>query len=240
MKKHSWGILLAAAMMGLTGCGGPDLNEKQTSEAAEYMAGLILKYDLGYTDTLIYPESTEEPGTTGEPSATEMASASAAPDAQKGDSISAQGQGDKTSDDTEVAFGDFAKVLGLKDVKVSFRTSSIVKEYSSKNESSYVVYAPKGKRLAVITLEMKNTAKQDKKIYLTEKGAEYRLNLADGTSATAEITAISNDLNFLNTKIKAGKRSATVLLFTVPDTTKSLSGELTVSVGEQTATMKVK
>lgn len=232
MKKQSWGILLAAAMMGLSGCGGPDLTDKQTSEAAEYMAGLILKYDLGYTDTLIYPESTEESSATEDPSATGAPVESAAPGTQ-------EGEGGKENDDTGKTSGDFAKVLGLKDVKVSFRASSIVKEYSSKNESSYVVYAPKGKRLAVVTLNLKNTAKKDKKIYLTEMGAEYRLQLEDGTSATAEITAISNDLNFLNTKIKAGKRSSAVLLFTVPDTTKSLAGELTVSAGGQTATMKI-
>lgn len=239
MKKQSLGILLAAALMGLTGCGGPDLNDKQTSEAAEYMAGLILKYDLGYTDTLVYPESTEEPGEPEDPSATGAPAESAAPGTQEGDGTSGQGGDGKESGDTDTTSGDFAKVLGLKDVKVSFRTSSIVKEYSSKNESSYVVYAPKGQRLAVVTLNLKNNAKKDKKIYLTELGAEYRLQLEDGTSATAEITAISNDLNFLNTKIKAGKGSSAVLLFTVPDTTKSLAGELTISAGEQTATIKI-
>lgn len=234
MKKQSLGILLAAAMMGLTGCGGPDLNEKQTSEAAEYMAGLILKYDLGYTDNLVYPESTEEPEGTENPSVTE------APGTQEGEGPSGQGKDDKEPGDTETVSGDFAKVLGLKDIKVSFRTSSVVKEYSSKNESAYEVYAPKGKKLVVVTLNLKNTSKKDKKIYLTEMGAEYRLQLEDGTSATAEITAVSNDLNFLNTKIKAGKRSSAVLLFTVPDTTKSVAGELTVSVGEQSATMQIK
>lgn len=240
MKKQSLGILCAVAMMGLTGCGGPDLNDKQTSEAAEYMAGLILKYDLGYTDTLIYPESTEEPGGTKDSTATAAPSQSAAPGTQEGKGTSGQGADGKESGDTEIISGDFAKVLGVKDVKVSFRGSSIVKEYSAKNQSSYVVYAPKGQRLAVVNLNLKNTAKKDKKIYLTELGAEYRLQLEDGTSATAEITAISNDLNFLNTKIKAGKGSSAVLLFTVPDTTKSLAGELTVSAAGQTATIKIK
>lgn len=232
VKKRSWGILLAAATLGLSGCGGVQLTDQQTSEAAEYMAGLILKYDKDYTDTLVYPDNTEEPVVTS------MPAASSAPE-QSGNS-NTEGKTDEqgNSDTGKVSSeGSFAEVLGVSDVKVSLKDAYITKEYKETANGSYAVYPASGKKLAVVRLTIKNTSAKDKKIYLIERGVDYQLQLSDGTTCSSEITVISNDLNFLNTKIKAGKKTTAVLVFNVPKSVKKIDGVLRASAEENTATI---
>lgn len=244
MKKQTWGILLTAAALGVSGCGGVHLTDKQTSEAAEYMAGLILKYDKNYTDTLVYPDETEEPEGTVNPAVSsdpeqnndKNIEGSQQP-SQTGGKAEQQGGGDTTA---SVSEGDFADVLGVSDIKVSFKDTYVTKEYKENANSSYAVYPSSGKKLAIVRLTIKNISAKDKKIFLTERGVEYQLKLSDGTSCSAEITAISNDLNFLNTKIKAGKRKTVLLVFSVPDSVKKVDGVLTASAEKNTATVVVK
>jgi len=242
MKRQTWGILLTTAVLGLSGCGGVQLTDKQTSEAAEYMAGLMLKYDKNYTDALVYPDETEEPEDTANPvSSSNPEQDSSIEESQKpsqsGDKSEQQDGSDTTS---AVSEGSFADVLGVSDIKVSFKNVNLTKEYKEKANSSYVVYPSSGSKLAIVQLTIKNTSAKDKKIFLTERGVDYQLKLSDGTSCSAEITAISNDLNFLNTKIKAGKRKTVLLVFSVPDSVKKVDGVLTASAEKNTATLTVK
>lgn len=242
MKRQTWGILLTTAVLGLSGCGGVQLTDKQTSEAAEYMAGLMLKYDKNYTDTLVYPDETEEPEGTVNPVASSNPEQDSSIEgsqkpSQSGDKSEQQGGSNTTS---VVSEGSFADVLGVSDIKVSFKDLNLTKEYKEKANSSYVVYPPSGAKLAIVQLTIKNTSAKDKKIFLTERGVNYQLKLSDGTFCSAEITAISNDLNFLNTKIKAGKRKTVLLVFSVPDSVEKADGVLTASSERDTATLTVK
>lgn len=244
MRRQTWGILLTAAALGLSGCGGVQLTDKQTSEAAEYMAGLMLKYDKNYTDTLVYPDETEEPEDTAKPAV------SSNPEQNNDESIGGSQKPSQTGGKTEqqggredtvaVSEGAFADVLGVSDIKVSFKDAYVTKEYKENANSSYAVYPSSGEKLAIVRITIKNTSTKDKKIFLTERGVEYQLKLSDGTSCFSEITAISNDLNFLNTKIKAGKKKTVLLVFSVPDSVKKVDGVLTASAEKNTATLAVK
>ena len=74
-------MLALIAALGLTGCGKTVvLNEQQTAETAEYIAGLMLKYSKNYTDSLQYPEETPEP--TGSPDVTTAPGITAEPENQ--------------------------------------------------------------------------------------------------------------------------------------------------------------
>lgn len=208
------------------------MTDKQTSEAAEYMAGLILKYDKDYTDTLVYPDATEEPEATSEPKASNEPEKNG--DSNTGGNTEGQGNSDTEKVDSE---GSFTDVLGLSGMEVSFKDAYVTKEYKEKANSSYVVYPASGKKLAIVRLTIKNTSAKDKKIYLTERGVEYKLQLSDGTTCSSEITVISNDLNFLNTKIKAGKKKTVLLVFNVPKSVKKVDGVLSASAEQNTATI---
>lgn len=239
VKRRTWGILLTTAVLGLSGCGGAQLTEKQTSEAAEYMAGLILKYDKNYVDTIVYPEETVEPEVTVEPVSSSVPEKDVDKNTEnmQGD---AQNAGDTEGGSIAVSEGSFADVLGVSDIKVSFKEAYLTKEYKEKENSSYVVYPSSGEKLAIVRLSIKNTSTKAKKIFLTERGVEYKLKLSDGTSCSAEITAISNDLNFFNAKIKAGKKKTVVLVFSVPSSVKKVEGALSASAEESTATIAIK
>lgn len=237
MKRKTWGILLTTVALGLSGCGSTQLTDKQTSEAAEYMAGLMLKYDKNYTDTLVYPEETLAPEVTKKP--VSEASKDDLEGTEGGQQTNKTGQ-NGSKDTGTVSEGSFVKVLGISGMKVSFKEAYLTKEYKEKEGSSYVVYPKTGEKLAVVRLNIKNTSKKEKKIFLTERGVQYKLELSDGTSYTSEITAITNDLNFLNTKVKKGKKTTVVLLFSVPSSVKKVEGTLSASAEQNTATLAIK
>ena len=60
--KKKLGVLAVATVLCLTGCAsGPDLSDIQTNMEAEYMAGLLLKYDANNEDMLDYDRSILNP-----------------------------------------------------------------------------------------------------------------------------------------------------------------------------------
>lgn len=56
-KQAVIGIALVAAL-GISGCGVTELNEEQNAQAAEYLAGVMLKHTKEYEKSLIYSVAT--------------------------------------------------------------------------------------------------------------------------------------------------------------------------------------
>ena len=242
MKRKIWGIVAMMAVLGMTtGCGSTvKLNEQQTTEAAEYISGLLLKYDKNYTDVLVYPETTAEPEATSTP----VVEASAEVQETAGPSGEV-GEGDGTGTGSEqqsasVTDTDLSTVVGIDGVKVTCKKVKACSEYVEEQNAGLAVYPASGKKLAVVTLALKNQTGKAKRVYMTERGLEYKLELADGNTYTADLSLASNDMNFLNTKIKAGKTKKAVLIFQVPKKAKLSGCTLKVSGDKGSATAQIK
>ena len=70
-------------------------------------------------------------------------------------------------------------------------------------------------------------------------GVSYKLKLADGTTNNAQLTVVSNDLNYLNTSIKAKKKKTAVLIFEVSEKASLKGAELEAVSGERKAVVSV-
>lgn len=197
------GLCSLVAIVGLTGCGGIKLNEKQTAEAAEYASGLYFKYDKNYTDVLIYPEETaDEENPTVAPECT--------PEVGEGQSESAQ---DGQIASTEATLAQACQAKGF---SISCRSIKTTQEFKDSTSQGLAVCAEKGKTIAVVTFDVTNDANKQKRLYQLEKGIKYDLELEDGTQYTSELSLMTNDMNFLNMKFKAGETKKCVVFFQIP------------------------
>lgn len=231
MKNQKWGIIAIAAALCLTGCGSSiELNEKQNAEAAEYIAGVLLKYSSNYDKSLIYPEDVVKVESSVEPEATPETPAT--PEVADG-----QNNTDGSGSGKEVDKQDVFSVSGF---RFTCTGKKECREYTQDDTKAYAIYANKGKKLVVVDMKLKNTASSDKKINLTNKGIQYQLVTSDGKSYSTQITAFANDMNFLSEKVKAGKSKKGIAVFEVPDKTSLKNCQLSISKGSSTATLDIK
>ncbi|MBQ5561052.1 MAG: hypothetical protein IIT46_14945 [Lachnospiraceae bacterium] len=236
MKKRAIGLVVAATVLGTAGC-GVELNDKQTGEVAEYAAGLIVKYDKDYNESLIYPEVTPSPIPTLVPKRTYVPTATpSSVRATDGTGKTPSGSNDAPTDGVEYTLD---QVLGVKNVSISCKGVKLMDEYAEKGNDYFRVYPSKGKKLAVVSLQIKNTSDTVRRVYLAEMGVSYKLKLADGTTNNAQLTVVSNDLNYLNTSIKAKKKKTAVLIFEVSEKASLKGAELEVVSGERKAVVSV-
>lgn len=211
------------AIVGMTGCGGIKLNENQTSEAAEYASGLYFKYDKNYTDVLIYPEETaSEESTTVAPESTP----------EVGEGQSEEGQADS-------AEYTIAQACGAKGFSISCRNIKITQEYKDSTNEGLAVYSDKGKSIAVVTFDVTNDTNKQKRLYQLEKGIKYDLELEDGTQYTSELSLMTNDMNFLNMKFKAGETKKCVVFFQIPKNKSIKNASLKITGAKYTANIAV-
>lgn len=236
LKKRAIGLVVAATVLGTAGC-GVELNDKQTGEVAEYAAGLIVKYDKDYNESLIYPEVTPSPIPTLVPKRTYTPTAT--PSSVRATDSTGKTPSGSNDTPTEGVECTLEQVLGVKQVTVSCKGAKLVDEYAEKGNDYYRVYPSKGRKLAVVSLQIKNTSDTVRRVYLAELGISYKLKLTDGIICNAQLTVVSNDLNYLNTSIKAKKKKTAVLIFEVPEKATLKGAELEAVSGERKAVVSV-
>lgn len=235
VKKKKWGIITMAAALCLTGCGSSiELNERQNAEAAEYIAGVLLKHSSNYEKSLVYPDNMVEAEGNTEP---EVTPASDEKSEASSGTLDGENDTDGTKNGDTIATDKLFATSGFKISCVGKRECS---EYTQKNVKSYAIYASKGKKLVVVDVKVKNTSSSNKKINLVNKGINYQLITSDGNSYNTHITAFGNDMNFLSEKVKAGKAKKCVLVFMVPKKTSLKNCQLNISKGSSTATLEIK
>lgn len=203
VRRQMLGLCGLAAIVGLSGCGGIKLNEKQTAEAAEYASSLYFKYDKNYTDVLIYPEETAD-----------VENPTVAPESTpKVEEDQSEGAQEGQTDSTETTLAQACQAKGF---SISCRSIKTTQEYKDSTNKGLAVYAEKGKTIAVVTFDVTNDTNKQKRLYQLEKGIQYDLELEDGTQYTSELSLLTNDMNFLNMKFKAGETKKCVVFFQIP------------------------
>ena len=228
-----------AAALCLTGCGGSiELNEKQNAEAAEYLAGVLLKYSSNYDKSLIYPEDVSEPENSAEPTATPVGIEGTSEPASE--EIGVGGIDAEKTDAEKTDAEKTDKMFTVSNVQFTCGGKKTCKEYTQKSAKSYAIYADEGKMLVVVDVKVKNVSSSDKKINLMNKGFEYQLLTSDGVSYKTQITAFNNDVNYLSAKVKAGKSKKCVAVFMVPKKTSLENCQLSISKGSSSATLEIK
>lgn len=227
-KKNKWMALSLVATIGINGCGVIQLTDEQNAQAAEYIAGVLLKHSSNYDKSLVYVVEDETPL----PETTVMPEATTAPsDKEEGSKSESSIKEDKQK------INDVYNIDGL---KVSCVSATECSEYTENGNMSYGVYAKEGKKLVVVKFSIKNTSSSAKKINLINKNVVYQLNYGNNTSVNSQITLLSNDMNFLSTSIKKGKTQQGVVVFEVPSKAKLENLQIKVTKGTISAIEDIK
>lgn len=232
MKKIKGFILILVLAILSSSCVKNDIKmtDEQIDRAAEYAAGVLLKYDRNYESTLIsetvIPEGTTEPVSTNEVTATENPETSNKIDT------------DSTNKDSKKEQLELTDVINVKECKINFSKYQILNSYEQ--GKSVYIKADKGKKLVVLEFKIKNKSDSDRKVKLLKKNITYTLIVNNGGEYQPNLSILVNDLQFYNENIQKGKSKKAVLVFNVPKQEIKNTMKLQVIRDNQISEVKVK
>ncbi|MCH5268823.1 MAG: DUF4352 domain-containing protein [Lachnospiraceae bacterium] len=235
MKRKMIITTMVTALV-LTGCGSsvPELSKIDNSKASEYLAGELMKYDDSYQYGLEYDHSVLHPTPVPTIAPTPVPSDASKSDKGADSSSSSQDGNSEAPALQEVSLADIFGVSGV-DVKL---VSSSLKD--SMGEDFTYLAASKGKKFLIVYFKVKNSTGKDKKVDLASIKPEYRL-LQDGASVgSLQQTITEGELQYFNTKIKAGKSKQAVLVFEVDKGLSQNNVSLAITKDGKQATVALK
>ncbi len=254
MKKEKWiaACFITGCLFVLTGCiGTTELSEDESNLISRYAAGVLLNHSEEYQGRLAAdsvpveaspiptimptPEvAVETPFVTNEPSK-QGTEGETGGNSEIGQSDTVQDITDKRNVNTE-NFGDIYK---LKGIDFSYTGYTFCESYP-KNDSIYQIVSNEEESLLVVKFKVHNATSKKKSVNLIKRKINYELD-ADGSTYKPTISMLENGgLNFLKTKLKAGRKEEAVLIYSVPQKVKKAQSlSIFVSDGKQTANVRL-
>jgi hypothetical protein len=238
MKK----ILLFTTMLflfSLTGCiQNYELTEEQTDSTAEYMAGLLLKYDDNYEDKLFLPDDISNDNPTDDDS-DDVNSVEPTPGEEQenetGDN-DVSGNGNEDNKDYTLA-----EVIGLNNFDIEFSGYQFYESYPEDADSSYFRLEPReGNQYLVASFEITNLSEKDNSLDLSDTPVLYQLDVNVGTLHEPWLTLLKDDLQFINMTMGAGKSKTAILVFEVSKKTEMADINLIVSKNNKSEIIEIK
>lgn len=218
-----------------SGCGAAqtELTQEENDMVAEYMAGLLLKYDLKYDAKLVYAAQVQD--------VEEETNKTNQPPTKSPDTVNKEAKDPEVSAAPKPIYQSISDIYKEYGVKVSYFG---VKEYNSYPETLddgyFLQEANKDNKLLVLSFEIKNTKKTKNNFCMINEGITYRLMNKEGKTNKPMLTALVNDLQYLDIVIGVDKKEEAVLVFQVPKN-QDLSGyALYITKGDMTAEVKLK
>lgn len=225
--KKIYAVILVMAIA-LTGCGFPDLSEKESDMISQYLAGAVLNYSKGYKNSFVYDRTILEPTL---PPAPTLAPTKA-PDAKIPDNSNS---GNSSAPVIEsVNFNEVFNISGINIQPVSVKTrKDIVTQFSS-------VSADSGKKLIIVSFKIKNNSSKAKNVNLVDKNIRYSLTMDGKSYGQAMLTIIEGDMLGFNEKIAAGSNKKGVLLFQADSSAKVKKVEIEAVSGNKRSVINIK
>lgn len=237
-KRAAICIIMTMAMVSLSACDGmtiPDMTQQQETLVAEYAAGLLMKYDPLFDNTLmtddqlakasekerIQKEREERTRQLAE-QYLEKTKASQEKSSKKDKSKDTTKE-NKGSGPESISADSIGSFLGLDGLTVSYDGYRTLKSYPETGNNVFSVDAANGKELVVTNVKVTNPSDQAVDVDMFSSGTKFVLMLADGTTVSSSSTLLLDDFSIYKDKIEAGATVNTILLFEVNEGT-SLSG----------------
>lgn len=237
MKKTWMAVILLAMVATLSGCSGNGaLSEEVNDQVAEYMAGVLLKYDKKYDEALLYelPAPTPEPTPTPVPVST--------PKSTQAEDPVGTASGEAGESLKEVEYIELNELIGDKDIGLQYLSYKMVDSYPENPEiAGFSLNADKGYKLLVVEFEISNLSNKKKKIVLKNNEIDYKLDVnASYQYYKPSLTVLENDLSRLEMELGAGKKKQVVLVFKVSLKPAIESLNLFALKGSRTSIIKLK
>lgn len=211
----------------LFGCSKISPTEEQNDMIAQYLAGIILRNEVNYTEKLVTP--TPAPSPTLNPTVTEK------PDNTDTNHTDSNKE-DSNSQQTQPVL-DFTQVIGIDGLKFSYEKYERINEIFDGIQN---INSEDGKQLLIISFKIENTSTQPITINLGDKKINYELDLGQDKKLKPLLTFLEEDLRFLNTTIKAGESQTGVVLFSIDKDQKMDSVNVIISENSKTTTIVLK
>lgn len=246
MKGKKLGAIFLAATM-LTGCGGTELNEEQSTLVAQYAAGLLLKYDKNYTDNLLTDEEiavAEEAERLAAEKAAELEkireemlndAKTEQAESPEGTGNDGQNQGAEDVEEPKYSMNDILKVEGF---DIQYTGYELLDTYPSTEDATedgdvyFSLSAAPERKLLTMRFRITNTTTEVAKISLVDKEMLCKLVMPDGSKKNAMMTMLLNDLAFYDEELQTGESQEAVVIFEVKNDINLEKFNLSVVIGE--------
>lgn len=199
----------------LTGCAQlTNLNDKESDELAEYMAGTVLRYTKNYDEALIYPAKNDE--TTLPSNNTDITNINSASNEENTSNNSQTTTTTPSTDskNSSVSMEELFENVGNNKYTVSYVGYENFTSYPNDNEY-FIIEPAQGNKLMVFSFSIKNNNKDSINVNLVNKKIHYSLNNAEGKSYRPAVSLLANDIQYLKDNIKGNHTIKAVLVFEV-------------------------
>lgn len=247
MRKKILSLFLIVVLILSTGCSSNNipLTDDELNAIAQYSAYLMMKYDenknvkeklLDTDDLEELKQEAEEATATPVPSPTpEPADA---PMQQTEPDITEALSPEKTDEnqnnpeditDKKNDADDSNRVKNITELfnpefKVTYKNFTITDHYQE--NKTFTITAPENKKILALYFNIKNNTGTEKRFSSSDENIVYTLINSDNGKASAEISMLSNDLQFLNEKIGSGAEFDAVLIFYVKENDRDFTVQL--------------
>ena len=231
-------ILLIA--FSLTGCiNSYDYTEVETDSVAEYMAGLLLKYDSEYNQALAPIEKVikEDIG-----EVLKEQEQQNEPQTESTEKTAIQNDKNQTEQPGQPEqIYTISDVIGVKDFELQYQTYRLTDAYPEDTDTAYFTLTPRnGYQLLITEFNLKNTTKKQKTLNLTKDKIQYQLVVNEGTEYKPLLTLLENDLQYINIILEKQEETKVLLIYEVPTEVEITNMNLYISKDSKSVTVKVK
>lgn len=230
-------LLILLMTLSLTGCiNSYNYTEEETNSAAEYMAGLLLKYDSRYNRTLLPLNQVIKN------EVEEVVTEQDKPTMPQTNNVGETSEQKETEQVKKpVSTYTLSEVIGAKGMELQYQSFKLVDTYPEDSTNAYFSLLPRdGYKLLVIEFTLTNTTKKEKTLNLTNEKVSYQLELNTEKQYKPLLTLLENDLQYINVKLQKQETIPVVLIYELPTETKVNNINLVVTKGDKSGTVQIK
>lgn len=239
MKRIKLILPILVLMLLLTGCIQEyKLSEKESDATAEYMAGLLLKYDDNYEQDLIPKDEIEviEEQDVQE-DVKEVTPTVALPMNEKNSNEETSNEANQKPAKKYT----LSEVINEKDLEIKYSGYDLVNSYPEDLDSTYFSVTPrKGYQLLVINFDLTNKSKKDKKLNLSKTDIIYQLDINVGTIYEPSFTLLENDLHYIDITVEKEKTIPVILIYEISKDTEIKDANLIVTRDNRSDIIEIK
>jgi hypothetical protein len=227
-------LFIMLCMFTLTGCIQKyGATEELGDATAEYMAGLLLKYDENYKQDLspkgmIATETEKLEKTTDVPTPTISPI--------KDSATSTESETDETQKEYTLT-----EVIGEKNFDIEYTDYEVADTYPEDTDSTYFSLTPReGNQLIVVSFIVKNKTDKEKTLNLSKLKILYQLEVNKGTVYKPSLTLLENDLQYIDIKVASGKSEPVLLIFEASKENDMSNIKLLISKDDKSEIIEIK
>lgn len=229
-------LLVLLISFSLTGCIQEySVSEEKSDAYADYMAGLLLKYDSDYEKSLI-PEEELNGDTQDEGNVAENVTSDASEE-----TTDTSGESSTQSDTVNDKKASLTEVVGQEGLEVEYTGYKLADTYPEDADAAGFTLTPRpGFQLLVTKFTIKNTSGKKKELNLIDTDITYQLDINVGTVYKPLLTLLQNDLQYIDISIGKGKSEDVLLVFEISKDTDMSNVNLIVSSGDKSNILEIK